>query len=85
MQAALASAACFTCGAVVPLLVVFIVPPAFIAGSVIVTCLVSLAALGALGAKTGGVKILRPTLRVLFWGMLSLGLTMLVGFLFALK
>lgn len=85
VQAALASAASFTCGALLPLLVVLAAPPALITWSVIAATLVSLAILGALGAKTGGVKILRPTLRVLLWGALSLGLTTLVGVLFGLK
>lgn len=85
LQAALASAASFTCGAVLPLLVAIISSPAIITWSVIVSTLISLAALGALGAKTGGVKILKPTLRVLLWGAFSLGLTTLVGVLFGLK
>lgn len=85
LQAALASAASFTCGAILPLIVAIISPPAIITWSIIVTTLISLAALGALGAKTGGVKILKPTLRVLLWGAFSLGLTTLVGILFGLK
>jgi len=85
VQAALASAASFTCGAVLPLLVVLAAPQMLITWSVIVATLVSLAILGALGAKTSGVKILKPTLRVLLWGFLSLGLTTLVGILFGLK
>lgn len=85
LQAALASAASFTCGAVLPLLVAIISPPAIITMSVIATTLASLAILGALGAKTGGVRILKPTLRVLLWGAFSLGLTTLVGVLFGLK
>lgn len=85
MQAALASAASFTCGALVPLLVVLVAPAVFMTKAVVVTCLASLAALGALGAKTGGVHFLKPTLRVLFWGTLSLILTTLTGSLFTLK
>jgi VIT1/CCC1 family predicted Fe2+/Mn2+ transporter len=85
VQAALTSAATFTCGAVLPLLVAVFSPPTLMPWSIIVTSLVSLAGLGAIGASTGGVGILRPTLRVLIWGVLSLGLTMLVGILFSLK
>ena len=85
LQAALASAASFTCGAVLPLFVAVIPPPAFITWSIIATTLASLAVLGVLGAKTGGVRILRPTLRVLLWGAISLGLTTLVGVFFGLK
>jgi len=85
VQAALSSAASFTCGALLPLLVVLVSPEGMITHLVIAATLVSLAALGALGAKTGGVKILIPTLRVLLWGALSLGLTTLVGLLFGMK
>jgi VIT1/CCC1 family predicted Fe2+/Mn2+ transporter len=85
LQAAMASAASFACGAILPLLVAIISPPALITWSVIVTTLISLAALGALGAKTSGAGILRPTLRVLFWGALSLGLTTLIGLWFGIK
>jgi VIT1/CCC1 family predicted Fe2+/Mn2+ transporter len=84
-QAALTSAASFTCGAILPLLIAVVSPPPLLTGAIIVTSLVSLAILGALGAKMSGVKILKPTLRVLFWGALSLGLTTLVGILFKLK
>ncbi|MDR3448946.1 MAG: VIT family protein [Alphaproteobacteria bacterium] len=82
VQAALTSAACFTCGALLPLLVVFFVPPAAILWAVITGSLAALAILGALGAGMGGVKMLRPALRVLLWGALSLGLTTLVGIFF---
>ena len=85
VQAALASAASFSAGAMLPLLVAYLAPPAFIAGSVISSSLISLVVLGVLGAKTGGVPVLKPTLRVLFWGALSFGLTIAVGALFGVQ
>lgn len=85
LQAALASASSFACGAILPLLIAILSPPAFLPWSVITASLISLAILGALGARTGGVKILKPTLRILLWGSLSLGLTTLTGVLFGLK
>jgi VIT1/CCC1 family predicted Fe2+/Mn2+ transporter len=85
IQAALASAASFTCGAILPLIVAIASPPPLIKEMVIVSTLISLAILGMLGAKTSGARVLRPTLRVLFWGALSLGLTTLVGVLFRIK
>jgi vacuolar iron transporter family protein len=84
IQAALVSAASFICGAIVPLVVAILSPPTMITEVVIGTTLISLAALGVLGAKTGGAGVLKPTLRVLFWGALSLGLTTLVGMLFGI-
>jgi len=41
--------------------------------------LVSLAFLGMIGAKTGGAAVMRPTLRVVFWGALAMGLTAGIG------
>ena len=85
IQAALASAASFTCGAILPLIVAILSPPTMIKEAVIVITLISLAILGVVGAKISGAAVLKPTLRVLFWGALSLGLTTLVGVLFGIK
>jgi VIT1/CCC1 family predicted Fe2+/Mn2+ transporter len=38
-----------------------------------------LALLGAIGAKVGGAKILRATVRVTFWGALAMALTAGIG------
>ncbi|MBY0356310.1 MAG: VIT family protein [Rickettsiales bacterium] len=84
IQAALTSAASFTCGAILPLVVAILSPATMIVWSVIASTLLSLAALGILGAKAGGAHVVKPTLRVLFWGALSLGLTTLVGLLFSI-
>ena len=47
-----------------------------------VATLVFLGVLGALGARTGGADILRPTARVMFWGALAMAITAGVGRLF---
>ena len=85
IQAALSSAASFTVGALFPLAVAIITPPSVIVFTIIISTLIALAILGVIGAKTGGARMLKPTLRVLFWGALSLGLTTLVGVLFGVK
>lgn len=85
IQAALASAASFTVGALLPLLVSIISPPTMLVATVIISTMLALAILGIIGAKAGGARVLKPTLRVLFWGALSLGLTTLVGVLFGVK
>ena len=54
VQAALASAASFTAGAALPLLVALMVPRGALALSVAVSSLLFLGALGALAARTGG-------------------------------
>ncbi|RUT32863.1 VIT family protein [Arsenicitalea aurantiaca] len=82
VQAALTSAATFAVGAALPLLMVFVLPPSLLVGGVALASLAFLALLGALGARAGGAGILRPTLRVTFWGALAMGLTAAIGALF---
>src|SRR6185437_16077392 len=75
IQAALASAASFSLGAVMPLLLVVVVPSAMLVPVEFGATLVFLAFLGAIGAMAGGAKILRPMIRVTFWGALAMGVT----------
>jgi VIT1/CCC1 family predicted Fe2+/Mn2+ transporter len=82
VQAALASAATFTVGAAAPLLLVLISPARVLIPAVAVGSLVFLAVLGAIGATAGGAAILKPTLRVTFWGAFAMGLTAGIGALF---
>jgi VIT1/CCC1 family predicted Fe2+/Mn2+ transporter len=44
--------------------------------------LVFLALLGMIGAKAGGANILKPTIRVTFWGALAMGVTAGIGAIF---
>ena len=41
--------------------------------------LVFLALLGMIGAWTGGADIIKPTIRVTFWGAFAMGLTAAIG------
>lgn len=82
VQAALASAASFAAGAVLPLAVLLVAPLASAAPAVGAASLVFLAALGAVGAKVGGADIWRPVARVTFWGALAMAITAGVGTLF---
>lgn len=79
VQAALTSAATFTSGAALPLVVALLSPPEVIVWSVVVACLVGLAALGAIGARAGGAGMLKPMLRVVFWGATAMAATGLIG------
>ncbi|MER9462952.1 MULTISPECIES: VIT family protein [unclassified Mesorhizobium] len=79
IQAALASAAAFSVGAAMPLSMVFVSPAAWLAATVSVASLLFLAVLGAIGAKAGGAKVLRATVRVTFWGALAMALTAGIG------
>ena len=79
VQASLTSAASFSAGAGLPLLVVAIAPLGYILPSVTLASLLYLAVLGAIGAYAGGAKLLRPTLRVTFWGALAMLVTAGIG------
>lgn len=82
VQAALASAATFSVGAAAPLLLVAIAPASWLMPAVALGSLVFLAILGMAGAKVGGAGILKPTLRVVFWGALAMAATTGIGALF---
>lgn len=82
VQAAMASAATFTVGAALPLIIVLIAPESKLAWSVSLTSLVFLAALGAIAAYVGGSEIFKSAARVTFWGALAMFLTAVVGSLF---
>ncbi len=79
VQAALASAATFSVGAAAPLALVLVSPANWLVPAVSAGSLVFLGVLGAVGAKTGGAGILRPTIRVMFWGALAMALTAGIG------
>ncbi len=82
VQAAFASAAMFSVGAAMPLLMAIVSPASALIPIVSVMSLVFLALLGAIGARAGGANILRATVRVTFWGALALALTAGIGKLF---
>lgn len=79
IQAALTSAATFSVGAAMPLLMVLVSPASMLVLTVSVASLLFLALLGAIGAKAGGANILRATLRVTFWGAFAMALTAGIG------
>jgi len=82
VQAALASAATFTSGGAMPLLIALAAPGTKLAGIVFAVTLVCLAGLGTLAALAGGAPIARAAARVTFWGALAMGVTAAVGALF---
>ena len=82
VQAALTSAATFSTGAAMPLLMVIVSPAGLLVPIVSAASLGFLALLGAIGAKAGGANVLRATARVTFWGALAMALTAGIGKLF---
>ena len=79
IQAALTSAATFSVGAAMPLLMVLVSPASMLVLAVSIASLLFLALLGAIGAKAGGANILRATFRVTFWGAFAMALTAGIG------
>ena len=82
VQAALASAATFATGAVLPLLAVVIVPAGMAIPVVVSTSICFLSLLGSWGAWAGGAPVVRAAVRVTLWGILAMALTAGVGALF---
>lgn len=82
VQAALASAGSFACGATLPLIVVVVTPPAALIPTNVICALVFLAGLGALSATIGGSNVRKSVLRVTFWSSLAMAITYLIGTIF---
>ena len=82
VQAALTSAASFSVGAAMPMLMVVVSPAGALVPIVSAASLGFLAFLGAVGARAGGANVLRATARVTFWGALAMALTAGIGKLF---
>lgn len=82
IQAALASAAAFAVGAVMPLAIIMMSPVWAIIPFVAGGSLVFLALLGGIAARVGGANAAVGAARVTFWGALAMGLTAAIGSLF---
>ncbi|HLT26184.1 MAG TPA: VIT family protein [Zeimonas sp.] len=82
VQAALASAASFSVGAALPLIVVAAAPQSAMVVWISATSLAFLVTLGSIAAYAGGAPPLRPAIRVGFWGAAAMALTTALGKLF---
>ncbi|ROH93799.1 VIT family protein [Stagnimonas aquatica] len=82
VQAALASAASFVVGALVPLATVLLAPAAQLALVSSASALLTLLVLGGVAARAGRAPVVRGALRVAFWGALAMALTAGIGRLF---
>lgn len=82
IQAAFASAGTFAAGALLPLLMVLVLPTSALMWGLAVSSLLFLGILGAVAAYAGGSPLLVSITRVTFWGALAMGLTAGVGALF---
>lgn len=82
VQAALSSAATFTVGAALPLLLTLLTPINLLIPVVALSSLVFLALLGGIAARAGGAPVSVGAIRVTFWGALAMALTAGVGSIF---
>jgi VIT1/CCC1 family predicted Fe2+/Mn2+ transporter len=82
VQAALASAATFAAGAVLPLVVVLLSPTSSVLWIVAASSFVFLSLLGALAGRIGGASVFTAAMRVALWGALAMAVTAGVGALF---
>lgn len=85
LQAAVASLASFTFGALLPLLVSLFAPLKQMVYYQYILSIVFLMLLGALAAKTGGAKPGVAVLRICLWGTIAMACTALVGHLFGVN
>ncbi len=82
VQAALASAAAFSVGALPPILLAWLWRGSSLSIAISVVTLVLLALLGALAGRLGGASMVKGAVRVLFWGAMALAATGMIGRLF---
>lgn len=85
LQAALASGATFSAAAAVPLIAAWLAPADTVIAWVVGVSVLSLAVLGALGAKAGAAPLVPATLRVVGWGIFAMAVTAAVGRLFGVS
>ena len=81
LQAAMASAASFACGGLLPLIVAWLAtshPVPWVGGA----ALIALAILGAVAARAGNAPVVPGVVRVVFWSALAMAVTSGVGMLF---
>ncbi|CAM4179011.1 VIT family protein [Kerstersia similis] len=82
LQAALASAASFAAGGIIPVLLVLLVSEEVLLPWTIGGAVLSLAVLGIVAARIGGASVWRSCARVVFWGTFAMALTAAIGTLF---
>lgn len=82
LEAAAASALAFAAGAILPVILAALFSGQMLIWIMSGAALLLLAALGAAGAVLGGAPILRPVVRVTFWGAAAMAATAAIGSIF---
>jgi len=85
LQAAMASAASFIAGGLLPLLVSIFAPLVSMVAYQYGFAILFLAASAVVAAKAGGSNSVKAVLRICFWGTVAMVMTALVGYLFGVK
>ncbi|WP_372853749.1 VIT family protein [Pedobacter sp.] len=85
MQAALASAASFVIGGILPMLVSIFAPLNLMVIYQYGLSIVFLAISAFIAAKAGGSNIIKAVIRICFWGTAAMAITAAVGYLFDVK
>ena len=85
LQAALASAAAFVAGAIIPVVAAVVLPHGLVSLGVTIATLVALLILGGLAAYAGGASVVKGAVRVTVWGAVAMALSALVGTLFGVS
>jgi len=84
LQAAIASGFTFSIAAALPVLASILSPPDWIIPSIVTVSIITLALLGATGARLGGAPMAPAVARVVGWGVLAMAVTAAIGSLFGI-
>lgn len=84
-KAALASAMAFFAGALLPMIAIILPPPDWRIPVTFVAVILALAVTGSLSAHAGGASKIRATARVVFGGVLAMGVTFFIGTVFSVS
>jgi VIT1/CCC1 family predicted Fe2+/Mn2+ transporter len=82
VQAAIFSAAAFSLGGLIPVLMVLVIPGNILVPSIAAVSLVLLGVMGAGAARIGGSSVMKSCSRIVFWGALAMVITAGAGHLF---
>lgn len=85
LQAAMASAAAFIAGGLLPLMVSLFAPLGYMVPFQYGFAIVFLAFSGAVASKAGGSNMMKAILRICMWGTLAMCMSALVGYLFGVQ
>ncbi len=84
-HAAFASSIAFIAGALIPIIAVIVPAESFRIPNVFISVIVALIITGTVSAKIGSAPVLRAILRVVTGGVLAMGVTYIIGYIFKIK